>query len=276
MKKISELLSSFHYTFWNLIVIFLWFSFACILASYDEFSSGFYLMNKLLVRNWLVSGSKNFFLLKFWFVALCVLVGLLSLNLIFCSWKKIFKFLNIRLNGPKFLMLLAHIIFGLVAVCHFSGFMLGYKHTNVRLRQGQTFLLQNGEKLKVTNIHFIDDPSILHQSNKKLTQNDFHYHLNYVELEINQKHKDIIKGKAFIFKPMRNKNVQVTLKKFSPPLSSNNNKEAIPGVVISISKNPALNLFLLFYLLMIVVIAMYMLMTWRISNKTNSIIKGGM
>lgn len=274
MIKISEQLSSLHYTLWNLVILFLWFSLGSILASCDKFYRGFHLMNNLLVRNWLVNSESEFFLIKFWFVGLCILVTLLGVNLVFCSWSKILKFIRVRLNLPKILMLLAHIFFGLAALGHFGGFMLGYKYDNIQLKEGQSFVLKNGLEVKVATIHFIDDPSVLKKSRKKLTESEFHYRLNFAEIVMSLEETEINRGRAFILKPMRSNDIQVTLKGFIPPLfQGNGKKNEKPGVVIVISKNPVLGMFLLIYPLMIITIAIYMVLTWRapFKNKINQI-----
>jgi len=129
LKKITEQLSSLHYTTWTLIVLFLWFSWGIVLASSEHFSNGFRLMNTTLVRHWLATPDNGFFLLKFWFVGLCVVVAFLGINLVFCSWNKFLRFIRIRFNGPKFIMLVVHILFGLIALGHFGG---GYARVPVR------------------------------------------------------------------------------------------------------------------------------------------------
>ena len=86
LKKITEKLTSLYFTTWTLIVMFTWFSWGIVLASCENFSRGFDLMNSTLVRNWPANSDNEFFLLKFWFVGLCAAVAFLGINLIFCSW----------------------------------------------------------------------------------------------------------------------------------------------------------------------------------------------
>jgi hypothetical protein len=272
VKKISEQLSSLHYTTWTLIVLFLWFSWGIVLANRESFSEGFYLMNSTLVRHWLATPDNGFFLLKFWFVGLCILVALLGINLVFCSWNKILRFITIRFNGPRLLMLVVHVIFGLVALGHFGGFMLGYKHDNVRLREGQSFSFQNGHEVKVAKIHFADDPVILKKSRRELTRDEFHYRSNFAEIIMSREGSEINRGRAYVLKPMRSKDIQVTLKRFTPPRSRGSGKKGgKPGVVVAVSRNPVLGVFLFIYPLMIIGMAVYLAMTWRLpyKNKVN-------
>jgi hypothetical protein len=271
VKKISQQLSSLHYTTWTLIVLFLWFSWGIVLESSEYFFKGFHLMNSTLVRHWLATPDKDFFLLKFWFVGLCILVALLGVNLVFCSWNKILRFIRVRFNGPKLLMLLVHVIFGLVALGHFGGFMLGYKHDNLRLREGQSFSFQNGHEVKVAKINFKDDPSILKKSRRELTRDEFHYRSNFAEIVMSREGMEIKKGRAYVLKPMRTKDIQVTLKRFTPPRSRGSVKKGgKPGVVVVVSKNPVLGVFLFIYPLMIIGIVIYLVMTWRLPHKNKN------
>ncbi len=268
MNKISEKLSSLHYTSWNLVVLFLWFSWGIVLASLGSFYEGFRLMNSTLVRHWLAAPDTGCYLLKFWFVGLCILVAILGVNLVFCSWNKILRFIRVKINGPRLLMLVVHVIFGLVALGHFGGFMLGYKHDNVRLREGRSFSFQNGYEVKVAKIHFADDPVILKKPRRELTRDEFHYRSNFAEIVMSREGREIRKGRVYVLQPMRTKNIQVTLKRFTPPRARGNGKKGgKPGVAVAVSKNPILGVFLFIYPLMIIGIAIYLVMTWRSPHK---------
>ena len=73
---------------------------------------------------------------------------------------------------------------------------------------------------------------------------------------------------------MRSKGIQVTLKKFTSPRAHGmDNKGGKPGVILVVSKNPVLGIFLAIYPLMILGIGFYLVMTWRLPyrNKVNQI-----
>ena len=274
MKKISDQLSSLHFATWTLVVLLLWFVWGILLAGSETFSKGFYLMNGTIVRHWLTEPDNGFFLLKLWFIGLCVAVAFLGINLVFCSWNKILRFIITRFNGPKVLMLVVHILFGLVALGHFCGFMLGYRHDAVRLSEGQMFRFEDGHEVRITKIHFMDDPSVLKKSKRELTRDEFHHRSNYAEVVLSKQGREICRGRVYMLKPMRSKNIQVTLKRFTPPRArSGDIKGGKPGVIFVISKNPVSGVFLIIYPLMIVGIGIYLMMTWRLpyKNKANQI-----
>lgn len=228
-------------------------------------------MNSTLVRHWLAGPDNHFFLLKFWFTGLCVVAAFLGVNLIFCSWNKILKFIRIRFNNSKFVMLVVHILFGLIALGHLGGFMLGYRYEDIRLREGQSFRFQNGHEVKVTKIFFTDDPSILKKSRNKLTGDEFHYRLNFAEIVLSREGREICRGRTYMLNPMRIKSIQVTLKRFmSPSAGDRGKKGGKPGVVLVISKNPVLGIFLVSYPLMIMGIGIYLIMTWRLPYRNKA------
>jgi hypothetical protein len=150
--------------------------------------------------------------------------------------------------------------------------MLGYKHDNVRLREGRSFSFQGGHEVKVAKIHFEDDPVILKKSRRDLTRDEFHYRSNFAEIVMSREGREVNRGRAYVLKPMRSGDIQVTLKRFIPPRSRDGGKKGgKPGVAVVVSRNPVLGVFLFIYPLMIIGMAIYLVMTWRLpyKNKTN-------
>lgn len=265
MSKISEQLSSLEFTTWILVILILWFTCGILLAQSEAFSGSFALMNNTLVRAWFMARDNGFVLVKIWFAGLCVVMVILGINLVFCSWNRILKIIRTRFSTPKFIMLVVHIIFGLVALGHLGGFMLGYEYGNVRLEEGESFCFEGAYKAMVTQVHFIDDPGILKKSRRKLTRNDLHYHSNYVEVTLSREGGKSQRGQLYLLRPMRYKNIQLTLKQFIPPRPAESKEKGggKPGVVMAISKNPVLDIFLFLYPLMIAGTGLYLGMTWH-------------
>ena len=273
MKRISDQLSSLHFTTWTVVVLFLWFTWGILLAGNEVFSREFLLMSSAPLRHWIVDPLQGTFLIKFWFVGLCLVMVVLSVNLIFCSWTKILRIIRVRLSGSKLLMLIIHIVFGLVALGHFGSFMLGYRHEGIRLGQGQTFCFEDDYKLTVTKVHFIDDPMVFNKSRRELTADQFHYRSNFAEVVLSRNQQEAHRDRIYILKPLRHGNIQITLKRFIP-LSKNSrlsSNDKSPGVMFVVSKNPVVWIFLTLYPLMIIGIMIYLVMTWRVSppNRQN-------
>ncbi|MDY6878997.1 MAG: hypothetical protein SV686_01985 [Thermodesulfobacteriota bacterium] len=274
MRRISEQLSSLHFTTWTVVVLILWFSGGILLAGHETYSREFALMNRVPLRHWIVDPLQGSFLIKSWFVGLCLVMVILGVNLVFCSWTKIMRIIRIRLSASKLLMLVIHIVFGLVALGHFGSFMLGYRHENIRLAEGEIFSFGEDYELALVKVHFVDEPWVLDKSRRELTRNQFHYRSNFAEVMLSRKQKKVDQDRIHILRPFRHKNIQITLKRFIPlstRAQSKGNDNAPVGVVLVVSKNPVIWIFLTLYPLMILGIMIYMLMTWRISShSTNS------
>ena len=161
MNRISEKLASLHYTTWNLVVLLLWLVWGILMDTSESLTKGFNEMNDVLIREWLVSQQADFLILKIWFIGLCLLMTFLGINLIFCSWDKIFRIIRARFNGPKFFMLIVHGIFGLVALCHLGGLMLGYEYNDIRLGEGNKYNFNDGYEIVVAGVTYISDYQVL-------------------------------------------------------------------------------------------------------------------
>jgi hypothetical protein len=271
MSRIAEKLASFHYTTWNLVVLLLWQVWGMLMAGSEAYKKGFQGMNNVLVRDWLFSKDTGFPVLKVWFVGLCILMILLGINLIFCSWGKIFRVIRTRFNGPKLFMLIVHIIFGLVALGHFGGLMLGYEHNNIQLSEGKTYSFGDGYRIEVKSINFISDYKVLKKT-KYITRDEFDYRKNSAEIVLLKNNNELKRGNIYILDPMEYGDLQVTLRNFVLSPESGEGKgihDQKPWVSITVSKNPVLKLFLFIYPLMIAGIFIHLFLTWRQPTNSN-------
>jgi hypothetical protein len=273
MKRITERLSSLNFAVWTLLVLLLWFVWGLVLASNKDFFKLFKEMNSVLTRDWLIDPAQGTAQLKFWFIGLCLIMFVMGVNLVFCSWNRILKIMRHRFSGAKLFMLIVHIIFGFVALGHLGGFMLGYKHGDVSLFKNDVFSFGNTYDLKITDIHFADDPKVLKKSRREIMNNELNYTQNYAELTLNKGDHLLAKGRVYLLKPLYYKDVQITLKRFLPPVKEDETLNALPGVKLAISCNPVLKAFLVIYPLMILGIAIHLIMTWRLSEKDKLIEK---
>lgn len=272
MKKVSEQLASLYFTTIILVVLILWFTWGILLAQSNTFEHEFYVMNSTLAFDWF-SGTQGLSpVLKFWFVGLCVAMAVLALNLVFCSWVKILKIIRIKLIINKLVMLIIHMVFGVVALGHFGSFFLGYRYENVTLQQGQSFALKDGYILSVKDVQFVDNPLVLENSFKELGPEDYHHKDNFSEVELRRNGKPLSCGRIFFLKPLTYKDIQVTLKRFTPPKGNNGGNPALqkPGVKLVVSKNPIKSLVFFLFPVMIVGIGVYMIMTWRQPKNNNA------
>jgi hypothetical protein len=266
LNKISERLASLHLTLWNLVIMLLWLGWGMVMAGSDAFTKDFQGMNNVLVREWLLSQQNSFSLLKIWFAGLFLLMALLGVNLIFCSWDKIFRIIRARFSRPKFLILIVHVIFGLVALGHLGGLMLGYKHNNIRLGEGKKFVFGDGYEIELTKVHFVNDHKALKKSSRYMTRDDFDYKKNFAGIVLKKNGKDVSRGNIYILDPMNYEDIQVTLRGFieSPePGMKKDGAGLTPWVTVAVSRNPVLKIFLILYPVMILGIFIHLILTWR-------------
>jgi hypothetical protein len=269
MSRVSEKIASMHLTAWNLVVMLLWLAWGMLLAGSSTYKKGFQGMNNALAGDWLLSKQADFPLLKIWFIGLCLLMTILGINLIFCSWEKIFRIIRARFSGPKFFMLLVHFIFGFVALGHLGGLMLGYKHNNIQLGEGKKYRFGDGYEVEVRNVNYVSDYKLLEKTSKYASRDDFDYRKNFAELVLNKDGKEISRCNIYVMNPMRYKDMQVTLRSFIVAPESGNDHAAVkkPWITLSVSKNPMLKLFLALYPVMILGIFIHLILTWRRSSK---------
>jgi hypothetical protein len=261
-----ENVASLHFTALNLVILLLWFGWGLIMAGSDVFKKGFEGMNNILIRDWLMSAESDFLILRIWFLGLCLLMVLLGVNLVFCSWDKIFRIIRARFNGPKFFMLIVHAVFGLVALGHLGGLMLGYEHNGILLGEGKRYGFGDGYEIEVTNVKYLSDYKVLEKARRDITRDDFDYRKNFAEIVLSRNGKEVGRKNIYLLSPMKYKDIQGTLRSFikSPKAADINVAgDTKPWVNLTVSRNPVLKIFLILYPLMIAGIFIHLILTWR-------------
>jgi len=195
----------------------------------------------------------------------CPIAAALGITLIFCSWNKFLKIAARRMNRPAMLMLAIYVVFGLVILGHFGSLLVGFRHANVRLRQGESFELQNEYRVRADAIHFVNDASVLTKPIKAMTSDEFSFESNFVQVSLYKNDLFLKSGRLSFLKPLVLDGIQFTLKNFTPPASAvkNGPNSSSAGTILFISRNPAKNLVFTLFPLMIIGIAVYLVMTWK-------------
>lgn len=272
MSKATEKLSSLNLTMWVLVFLILWVGLGLYLAGAESYTEAFREMNNMLIREWLFSEKTGAGFLKIWFVILCAAMGLMGINLIFCSWTKIFRIMMSKFNGPKLFMLIVHVVFGFVALGHLGGLMLGFEHNNIRLGEGNKFAFEDGYEVEVKSVHFVGDPKALTKSRRDITREDLDYKQSCAEVVLRRNGDEVAKDSVYLLRPLNYKDIHVTLRNFVPSgdFKQGGNETGRPRVMFTVSRNPVLKIFLTFYPLMIAGIFIHLVMTWKGKNNNNS------
>ena len=266
MKSISEKLASLTFTTAILMLLLLWLAWGIILSNSASFSVGFQEMNRTILREWLFAPGNGSSLLRFWFIGLCLVMIVLGVNLVECSWLRIFKILRAKFSTSRLLMLVVHIFFGLVALAHLGGLMVGYRYEDIRLAEGQAFQTEDGYEVRVERIHFKDNPDRLPQPPFTYPSYGDHPGENYAEVSITLDGKEIQRDRNGMFDPLRYKALQITLMGLVSPVSPPGGPaagERKPDTILVISKNPVIRAFLAIYPFMMAGIIIHLMMTWR-------------
>ena len=223
-------------------------------------------MNRILIRDWLMTPDADSHLLKLWFIGICLLMTLLGVNLIFCSWEKIYRIIRVKFSGPKFYMLIVHAFFGLVALFHLGGFMLGYEQNDISLGEGMSTKLRDGYEVKINAINFAGNLAILDKSYRNIKKDDLNYKNSYAEVVLSQNGRELRKDNIYIFMPLKYGDTRVTLKSFISPVGANQgqiNATTTPWIKLTVTKNPVLSVFFVIYPLMIIGIFIHLILTWK-------------
>jgi len=264
VKKLIDFLSSLHFSIWLLTFLIGWFVWAIVLTASGYFET-FQQMNNHLMPDWLSISRGKSPLIRFWFFGLCAIATALGINLIFCSWNKFLRMTARRMNRPAMLMLAIHIVFGLVILGHFGSLMIGFRNANVRLQEGESFELKNGYRVRADAIHFVNDVSVLTKPIKAMTSDEFSFESNFVEVSLYKNDLFLKSGRLSFLKPLVLDGIQFTLKNFTPPVSGGKTgaNSSSAGTILFVSRNPAKNLVLTLFPLMIIGITVYLVMTWK-------------
>lgn len=266
MKTFSERLASLQLTTIVLGILGFWFAWGVLLAESDPYDAAFRFMNSVLVPAWFLPGSQVPPLMKFWFIGLCFFMFILGVNLAVCSWNRFVRFMRNGVAKARMVMLLIHAVFGLVALGHFGSFLLGYRYENVALREGRSFDLPGGYAIVAQEIHFEGDVKSLHLAPKDMIPGVFRPEASFCEVSLTRGGIELARGKVYLMDPFAWKDIQVTLKRFTPPkvgTGQGANTTAGPGVKLIVSRNPVKGLVLSLFPVMVAGIAVYLAMTWR-------------
>lgn len=238
----------------SLIVVFLT---GIFLTAYDGVYNAFKHMNDIIILDWLMDiGSKNTVVVV-WFILLCIIAVLFGINLFLCTKDRLYRTAIASKSFKTILLFLIHIVFIIILLLHAVSLVIGFKHGNIILSEGDQYKFEDGYTLSLNEIYFIDDYAILKDKKKssrlEMTRDKFHYRENYASLELNKNGEKVAVGKAFIFSPVFGDGIQITLEKF---ILDKKTKE--PAVRITVAKNALVWWFFVFYGLGILSLTAYL------------------
>jgi hypothetical protein len=205
-------------TWWSLLGIIGMLYLGVYLAGYVFFENGLSAMNSMVVIQWIAKHSASHPIVLLWLILLVILAGVLAINLGACLYQRIS---NTWKNGRGlrfWIFLTVHLIFGLVMTLHGLEMVTGQKHPWQNMLEGQSFNTDSGWGLKVDEIIFADDVSILKSERGRrrtaMTSDKFDVKANHVRASLLKNGKVVKSGEIRIMKPLVYENTRVVLNRF--------------------------------------------------------------
>ncbi|HOZ29358.1 MAG TPA: hypothetical protein PLL66_00405 [Bacteroidales bacterium] len=262
MKKIIKFLSSLKLTAILVILLVSILLIGGFLTRWDDIYYGFKAMNHLVTLDWFLNYESHNTAILIWFIILCIVAVLFGINLVLCSFDNLFRLALKKRNFRTIALFVVHIVFIIILSMHALALVIGYKQGEIVLSENDTYKLKDGYELRLEEIKFIDNKSLLKGDKKshrlEMTLDSFHYKENYAELALYQDNEEIAGGKAYIFSPVFGNGFQITLDKFI--LDKNTKK---PAVILTVAKNPLTWVFFAFYALGIMSMLVLLVLRWK-------------
>jgi hypothetical protein len=236
-------------------------------AMMPSFKGAFTAMNQHLVFQWLAGPAQEAPVLMAWFIILFLWTAVLFVNLVLCLCTRLIPQASRSGKSRWWLLAAAHVLFGLVMVCHAAGLTLGNKKDGLTLQPGQTVEWGQGWRLKLEKVIFTSDPALLklnyRQARKQLNRKRFPLNANYAIVELSRDNQLLAQGRLGMLSPLAQNGVRVTMIGFTPP----NNDRTI-GARLVVSDSPLTLLFFGGYGALILGLLILTALTWR--RRTNN------
>jgi len=189
-------------------------------------------LNHSLLIDWFMQSSGRSPGLKFWFIGLGLLMGLLTLNLAVCTWQRFAPKPGWGLQ--KQLLFLIHLIFALLLAGHGLGFIQGWRPEPIKAYQNETITIDQHHQISINEIIFNDNPDIFKKPRQKWNRNDFSYEINCARIILQKDNEEILQGNISIYNPLQQGSMQVTLLEFIAPKPGS----TTPGIRLQVSRAP--------------------------------------
>ena len=258
-------LSSLKFTLASLGGLMLLLALGMVLSRNKAFDPQFAAMNRALVLDWLRGPAWSEPAVAIWFVALCLGVGVMLLNLGACTLTRLLPRLRGASQVKGWVLTLVHLVMLAVLLGHGAEMGLGHKHEDLRLLPGQAHDLPNGDRLTLERVAYRDDPAILNhpypESRWLLVRGKFHAGENHVDLLFSEDRREAERAQIRLLQPVVRAGVRYTLMEF---YRQGEGDQAQVGACLAITSNPLTTLFFVAYALWVALYAVLAAITWRV------------
>ncbi|MCP4119173.1 MAG: hypothetical protein GY737_27965 [Desulfobacteraceae bacterium] len=254
--------SSIRLTFILLVMLVFLLWMGTVFSLFPDLKDGIQLMNDVLIYQWFFSAWHDGWILPVWFLAICVVAGLLFVNTLVCSvTKQLVTALKVAtLRRWSFFMV--HIFFLVVLFCHGISLVAGHKTSNIELFEGDVHQI-GSLTVQVQGITFSDDSEFLklgpRKSRELMTRDKFHRTANFAELRVTEGDKPAVSGRVMMLSPLKWGITRCTLTKF---IYGRGSHEGEIGISLNVTRNAFTQLFFVIYALMIFSLVCFIVITW--------------
>lgn len=259
-----ERLSSLKFTLASLTGLMLLLALGMVLSRNKAFDPQFAAMNRTLLLDWLRGPAWEEPTVAIWFVALCLGVGVMLLNLGACTFTRLLPRLRGSSQVKGWTLTLVHLVMLAVLLGHGAEMGLGHKQEDIRLLPGQSYDLPGGDRLTIARVVFLDDPAILNlpyaESRWRLVAGKFSAKENRVEITFSRSGQEAEKAEVRVLRPHVRQGVRYTLMEF---FRQGEGEQARVGAMLAVTSNPLTTLFFVSYALWVVLYLALAMLTWR-------------
>ncbi|KIX16013.1 hypothetical protein [Dethiosulfatarculus sandiegensis] len=262
-------LASFVVTAYTVIGLVVWLFWGRYLGDVEPYRSAVKAMNSRIIVDWFFGPAWNQPLVAIWFAGLCLLCLVLFINLACCLWVRMpFNRLG-KMTGKRAALLVVHLLLALVMAAHAVSLVVGDKHEDLKVVQGQVVKLQDGYVLKVKEIEFKDDLKLLRlekrQARHAMNSDNFHRESNLVKVSLLRNSEIMEQGDLCILSPLSLGKWDLVVTKFN--LKQKNGREILSANITITSGSQALIFFFL-YVFFILSLIWLLVASWQ--NGANS------
>ena len=245
-----------------------WFFTGMLLTLSDPVKKAIKLMNSEMLNDWFFGTAIHNPVVLFWFIIFCLIALILAISIVLCTYNNLLKSLVKKKTLRNWLLFGMHFNFIIILVFHVLTMLVGFKAGDIELRSGDKYEHKSGYSILISKVNFIDDLSVIEKKDKKskreITLQNFSYKKNYAEIVLLKNGKIISEGKSYVMSPFKYKDIRLTIEKF---IVTEKDGIKTAGINIIIVKNKLTEVFFIFYILEILLILAYTVISWKGKTK---------
>lgn len=258
-------ITSIKVTFIGLVFLVLSLLAGVVLSTHEQHIDALRSLSRQLPLTWFLNEGSSDIVVTTWFILLCAGAILFFIHLVLCVGTRLYHRLTRNaLCVRQWCFIILHAMFILVMLCHGLSMVIGYKISDIQMMIGDRFDFDDTYELSLSDIQFVDDPTILitpyPKRRKRMTRETMHRQKNTAQIVLKDDGRIVTRGRLAMLSPIRTGSTRITLTDF---FISDDAPGASIGVKLVITRNPIVSLFFSAYAVLILVFGIYVVLNWR-------------